>query len=113
QGEQQRAEDADLHHRQARLGDSEGERLRRLLRQVPVEPVENRGVEDPGEGEAEEQRAETHEDALPQLLEVLDQRYFLAVLEAARKTLHDRRLDGLALAGRGGRLLGCGRGELG
>jgi len=47
-------------------------------------------VEDVRDDEAENERAEADEDPLAQLFEVLDERDFLAVFEAAWKTSHIR-----------------------
>ena len=64
-----------------------------------------------GRDEADYESAETDENALPQLFEVLDQRRLLAVLQAARETLHGRALDGFVLARRSGRRLDRGGGR--
>ena len=105
QREDDRAHQAELHDREERLRNAERDRLADVFRQRPVQPVQQSVVDRIGRDEADDEGAETDEEPLPQLFEVLDQRRLLAVLQAARKTLHGRPLDGFVLAGRGGRRL--------
>ena len=62
--EDERAEEADLHDGEERLGDAERRRPRHVLRQRPVQPVEEAPVEGVGDDEPDEQRAEADEDPL-------------------------------------------------
>ena len=87
-GDQQRRPEADPDRRGEGFDRAEGGRLPEVVRQRPVQPVEDVAVEDVGDDERDEDRSEHDEQPRPQLAQVLDERRLLAVAEPPRGEPH-------------------------
>ena len=77
--------EADPHRRHERLADRQRQQLAVLRRQLVREQPDQAAVEDVGDDEADDQRAEADEEPLAQLFEVLDERCLFAVFQATRQ----------------------------
>ena len=73
-----------LHGGEERLGHAQRDRLRDLVGQWTVEPVDQPVVEDERDREADGQRPERDEETRAELVEMLDERRLLAVAKTAR-----------------------------
>ena len=76
--------EAHLHRSEKGFRNAKRDRLLVLVRQRPVEPVDQPVVEYERDREADHERAEGDEDARAQFVEVLDERRLLAVAKAPR-----------------------------
>src|SRR4029453_13154782 len=79
--------DADHHRGQEGLGHAERGWLE-LVRERPVQPVDDPDVEGEGDREAGDQRDQADDQACAELAEVLDKRRLLAVAQAPREASH-------------------------
>src|SRR6185437_15883744 len=106
QGDHERRPEADPDRGRERLDRAEGRRLLQVVRQRPVQPVEDVAVEDVGDDEGDQDRPEHDEEPGPKLAQVLDERRLLAVAKPARQQPHGLVRGRLAVVCRRRRNLG-------